>query len=256
LAHIEHGDINASSSAYERALFLFREQGDEHGAMTSLSNLAWVHFYRGDYSTALANNEVAHEFYIRHNNRRNAAITLRGIGLARLRLGAPLGAITCLNEALGEFSDLGLDLDSAMTLNGLGEAHLMLNEPRAAQRCHGKAIALSRRCGSGFEEARAHEGLGACAEALGDDVRRFRHWQLALAGYARLNAPHAEPLRAWLSSKPGARCGHEGESHDASRHRSRDFLTSSRYGKEIAPLATTAGRRDPGRSSVPVRRAV
>jgi tetratricopeptide (TPR) repeat protein len=205
LAHIERGDIDASSSAYERALNLFREQGDQHGAMTSLSNLAWVHFYRGDYQAALANSEVAHAFYVRDNNRRNAAITLRGIGLAELWLGGPLRAITCLNEALAEFADLGLDLDSAMTLNGLGEAYLMLNEPRAARRSHRKAITLSRRCGSGFEEARAHEGLGACAEALGDDVRRFRYWQLALAGYARLNAPHTERLRAWLSSKPAVR---------------------------------------------------
>ena len=66
-------------------------------------------------------------------------------------------------------------------------------EPAAALDRHRAALALARQTGDRYEQARAHDGL---ARALGDAGRpeADEHRQQALAGYAALGVPPADPV--------------------------------------------------------------
>jgi tetratricopeptide (TPR) repeat protein len=202
LAAIEQGQSRLAQDCYQRALALFGQVGDEHGETTARANLAWIHFGAGRYREFLGELWLAHAFYEQNGSRRNAAITLRGIGLGEIEVGEFAGAVEHLEQVREVFGELELGLDLAMTLNALGEAHGRGGEPDWAGRCHREALEVSLRCGSAFEAARAHHRLGDLVAAAGDLPGARGHWEEATHGYGLLNAPQVGEVRARLA-RPG-----------------------------------------------------
>jgi len=173
--------------------------GNEHGVYTAQANDAWILFSARRYGDFLHQITPALDFYRRTGARRNAAITLRGVGLAEAATGQATEAVAHLREALGVFTELDLRLDTAMALNGLGDAHLEAGEPDAAWQAYGRAVEAARLCGSPFEEARAHYGLGLIAFDRDDRATAQEHLRTALAGYEELNAPQAAAVHRALT---------------------------------------------------------
>ncbi|WP_339156302.1 ATP-binding protein [Actinomadura luteofluorescens] len=186
LALIETGDLTGADEHYEQARRLFSVLKDVHGIANALGNHAWIHFYRGEFPQAFDQFSTAFEHYQQAGARRNAAITLRGIGLTEVEMARYDGAVAHLEAALSAFTELDLPLDSAMALNCLGEAHLRRGDMRSAITSLEQAAALSRRCGSRFEEARATRNLARATEAAGDLAAARRNRSRALELYAEL----------------------------------------------------------------------
>lgn len=160
LALVETGDLDGAAENYTLAHRLFQKTGDGHGAANAVANHAWVHYYHGDFAAALGQFGTALDYYTGSGARRNAAITLRGIGLAEVGLGRYQAAIGHLEAALATLESLDLRLDTAMALNCLGEAFLRGGSPGAATAYLERAVSVSRGCGSRHEEARAVHNLG------------------------------------------------------------------------------------------------
>lgn len=190
LAAIEQNRLDVAARRYEAALALFREVGDRYGEHTAIANLAWLAFADGRYEEFVADLRTAFEFYDAHQERRNAAITLRGMALGELAAGRPRDAVEHLHAALAEFQALGgLPLDVAMTFNNLGEAYAADGALAEARRSHEEAVVIARDAGTTFEEARARLRLGDLAAAAGDTTAALAEWRAASTIYGDLRSP-------------------------------------------------------------------
>ena len=205
LAFMEQHDTQRAAEHYVQARELFIEVGDEHGENTARANLAWIHYEKRDYRNFLDEMRPVYDFYRRAGSERNAAITLRGIGLAEAELGRTHQATTALLAALEVFERLDLRMDAAMTFNALGEFYQRTGDGRRAIEALDRAVVVARRSGSTFEQARAHHRLGQLAATSGNRAEARIQLALALEGYRSLRAPQAELVRAELEAQSGGR---------------------------------------------------
>ncbi|GAA0902377.1 tetratricopeptide repeat protein [Virgisporangium aurantiacum] len=159
LAYLELGQPGTAAHHYRRAVELADRARDMHGAMTARANFAWLRFTQRRFAEFLIEIAPAYSFYVRSAARRNAAITLRGIGLAEGELGRLGDAVAHLHQALATFVALNLRLDAAMTLNALGDAYRLSGAADAAAEAYQQGLDASEACGSRFEQARARRGL-------------------------------------------------------------------------------------------------
>ncbi|TCO62670.1 tetratricopeptide repeat protein [Actinocrispum wychmicini] len=167
VAYVDRGERDQAAACYQRALGLFRVVGDEHGLSNCLVNLAWVRHYQGNHAVALRDMWRAVEFYRHAASAGNAAITLRGIALMQVDMGAVTYAIRHAADSLAAFRRLGMTLDAVLALNILGHAYFKVGNHTRAAACYREAIALSEQNGSRSEAARAELGLSRIATAAG-----------------------------------------------------------------------------------------
>lgn len=198
IAHVDSGDLVAAQSCYQQALAVFTTLGDEHGRISATANLGWVHHYRGDQASAMEHLRAAVRFHRRTGTGRTMAITLRGIALVAVELGATADAVAHAGEALAIFESLGLHLDSAMTWNSLGWAHFRAGRHSHADTAYQRAVVLGRRADSVHEVARAEIGLGNVAAADNRPSDAQRYWALADSHGLSLNATTVGEVRAQL----------------------------------------------------------
>lgn len=205
LAKLESGDPGAAEECYRQARRLFATAADPHGETTARGNSAWLLFEAGRFAEFVAAMRPVLEFYREMGSERNAAITLRGIGLAESFLGLTSESIVHLRAALEVFTSLGSPLDIAMTWNALGEVHQRCGEAARASEAFAMALASAAEAGSGYERARARHRLGQLALAGGDLAAAQRYLEAAVLGYENLGAPEAGPARQDLSRLTGGR---------------------------------------------------
>ena len=210
LAYVELGRLDDAAEQYRLAVALADRAGDQHTSQNARANLAWLHFSRHEYSRFLTEIQPAYEFYRTSGSLRNAAITLRGIGLAEGELRRVNEAVTHLRSALEIFDRLGLLLDVAMTFNALGDAHRRAGHDRAADDAYRQGLHAAERCGSVFERARAHHRLGEVAHRRGEVTVAVEHWRLAVTGYQDLGAPEGTEVRRLLTGDTGFRSPSDG----------------------------------------------
>lgn len=201
LAHLERQATQSAAGYYEQARELFTAVGDAHGEHTARANLAWLHYERRDYQSFLDEMRPVYDFYRRERSERNAAITLRGIGLAEAELGRTSEAIADLQAALEVFERFDLRMDAAMAFNALGETYQRTGDVGRATEALNRAIVISQGSGSTYEQARAHHRLGELADGTGNTNEARRQWNLALEGYHALRAPQAAQIRARLAGR-------------------------------------------------------
>ncbi|MFK0248389.1 ATP-binding protein [Amycolatopsis azurea] len=179
VAHVDRGDLDEASAYYGQALALFRSIGDGHGETTTLAHSGWAEHYRGNHDGALRDLRQAHTSYLRDGNRRNAAITGRGIALALTAIGRPAEAAELAGDTLSVFDELGLDLDAAMALNCVGWAWYHTKRHDLAASAYRAAAERAEACGSRYETARAYTGLGNIAAAEGSPAMAAELWERA-----------------------------------------------------------------------------
>ncbi|WP_091287814.1 ATP-binding protein [Amycolatopsis xylanica] len=179
VALVDSGDVEAAFACYDEALTLYRELGDEHGESMALAHRAWADHYSGKHTEALRDFQHAQAFYARTGNRRNAAITDRGIALVLIPLGRAPEAAALAASTLTTFNELGLDLDAAMALNCLGWAWFHAGHHDRATTAYHDAADRARACGSSYETARAYTGIGNIAAARGEHALAADFWERA-----------------------------------------------------------------------------
>jgi len=196
-------DRIAATAHYQRALAIFDAVGDEHGAVSTRVNLAWLAYAAGQYDDFVRELIAAHAFYVHTGAQRNAAIALRGIALGETALGNTDRAIAHLHEVEIAFVQLGLDHDLVMTVNALGEAYARSGDAERARAYHQRALDLGARRGGAFEMARADHRLGELAARDGDVEDARLHWHRAYQTYVELDAIQAAELARLLDLHGG-----------------------------------------------------
>jgi tetratricopeptide (TPR) repeat protein len=179
VAHADRGDLTTAIEYYQRCLSVYQDLDDQHGVVNTISNLAWARLYLGEYGLALDGLRTALKHYRRLGNRRNAAITLRGIALLETELDICPAAVKHARKARDEFISLGLELDVVMSLNCMAWAQFLMGEYQTAADSYHEALASAEKCGSRYETARALTGLGNVRQAQGDRDAAVTLWARA-----------------------------------------------------------------------------
>jgi len=205
LACLEQGAADLAAGYYREARRLFAEVSDPHGENTARANLAWLLFGKNRFAEFIAEMRPVLYFYREAGAERNAAITLRGIGLAEAELGLISESVADLRQALNVFARLGLRLDTAMTWNGLGETYQRADDGQLAAAAFAEALTTSEQSGSEYEQARAHHRLGQLAAAAGDRDSAREHLARAVDRYRQLGAPQAAEVQTELDNLDGYR---------------------------------------------------
>ncbi|WP_245241589.1 tetratricopeptide repeat protein [Streptomyces sp. NEAU-H3] len=200
VAHSDRGDLTMAVGYFQQALVLYQGLGDEDGVVNSVSNLAWAELYLGEYEKCMAGLRTALKYYRRMENRRNAAITLRGIALLEAEIQLYPSAVKHAQQARAEFHSLGLELDAVMSVNCAAWAHFRSGDHRAATADYKEALALAESCVSSYEGARALTGLGNISWARGHHEAATELWRRADALYGGLEPVMLGEARVRLAS--------------------------------------------------------
>lgn len=177
VAFVDNGDLEAAIACYDDALAIYRELDDGHGENMTLAHRAWADHYCGKHTEALRDFQQAQAFYTRMGNRRDAAITDRGIALVLIPLVRAAEAAALASSTLTAFDELGLDLDAAMALNCLGWAWFHAGHYDRATVAYHDAAERAQACGSSYETARAYTGIGNIAAARGEHDLAADFWE-------------------------------------------------------------------------------
>ncbi|MFI0718523.1 tetratricopeptide repeat protein [Streptomyces sp. NPDC021224] len=200
VAHSDRGDLTVAVDCFKQSLSVYQELGDDHGIVNAISNLAWTELYLGNHEASMDGLRTALRYYRLMRNKRNAAITLRGIALLEAELGMGPAAVRHAQEARAEFQALGLELDAVMSVNCAAWAHFREGDHPAARACYDEALALAGRCASRYEQARALTGLGNIHRAAGEDEKAAELWSHADALYGGLEPIMLGEARVRLAS--------------------------------------------------------
>ncbi|MCG7524099.1 tetratricopeptide repeat protein [Streptomyces sp. OfavH-34-F] len=179
VAHSDRGDLTMAVDCFRQALALYQELEDDAGVVTSVSNLAWAELYLGEYKASMVGLHTALKYYRRTENRRNAAITLRGIALLEAELDRCSAAVEHAGQARAEFHALGLELDAVMSVNCAAWAYFCSGDHRSAAARYEEALTLAESCASSHEQARALTGLGNIRWANGHRQAATDLWERA-----------------------------------------------------------------------------
>ncbi|GAA4531028.1 helix-turn-helix domain-containing protein [Amycolatopsis samaneae] len=196
VALVDRGELDEASARYREALGVYRELGDEHGEHTVLAHHAWALHYQGEHENALRDLRIARDHYERTGNRRNAAITTRGIALTLTALERATDAAALAEQVLPVFDELGLALDAAMTQNCLGWAWFHTDRHDRATAAYHDAATRALACGSAYETARAYTGLGNVAATRGEPEVAAVFWARADETYPDLDPVMVGEARA------------------------------------------------------------
>ncbi|GAB2887688.1 tetratricopeptide repeat protein [Streptomyces mayteni] len=140
----------------------------------------------GEYEISLLGLQAALNHYRRLGNRRNSAITLRGIALIEAELELFPKAVKHARQACEEFHAMGLELDVVMSVNCVAWAHFRSGDLQVAGDEYEEALSLAETCGSRYEMARALTGLGNIRQTSGDLEKAAELWARADTLYGGL----------------------------------------------------------------------
>src|SRR4051794_4110717 len=185
----EEREMKPAVEAYSRALALWQEIGDPYREAALLNERGITRSYIGEVDAAREDLQNALAQWQLAGDRYGEAMTRNGLCYLKASGSLP-EALTCLQEPLALFHDLGDLRQEAGVRNIFGGIYDLLGEPGSAQASYEKALALWRQLGVPIEEARTLNNLAVLHRVLGE-------WQEALRLYVQ--------AREVLASSPGDR---------------------------------------------------
>ena len=188
------------ATAHVRTVLELAGDHDLGSRATALVLLGHNHRLKGEFEVALRYLREGVEVETRHER-------VRGIGLARRRVGEVLVEMGRLGEAIEELQEaealLDNAIDKARARMFLSRAILHSGRFDEAARLADGVLADVRDAGSPLHVADAFELMAEIAERRGDLVRARDHYRSALACYGESFDPNADRVRDRLAALDG-----------------------------------------------------
>jgi non-specific serine/threonine protein kinase len=128
-------DVDATQTAYESALDLYREMGDREGEIEALYNLSSVPVMRGDIQESRRRLEASLALARQIERWDLVAQSRLYLSSMTATLGDPQSALTLLEEALTFFRSEGNSFGLGGALIGLAKVHGLLGQYQAGRAC-------------------------------------------------------------------------------------------------------------------------
>lgn len=189
LAHSQLNKPEEAMRLYTRARAEFLAADDVYGENNVVANQSWLAYDSEDFEVALGLSKTAWAFYLRHDQKFNAAIALDLIARCKFRLGMWKESEERFLQALESFVELDFrDGDIAQLLSHLGRVQLVRGRTEAATETFYEAIQRARFGKAPREEAVAFEGISEAAAASGNLVESNAHRAAAIALFEEVGA--------------------------------------------------------------------
>jgi predicted ATPase/class 3 adenylate cyclase len=168
------GDYATAQSAYEEALAIYRESGDEHQVADAVYNLATVLPLRGDIGSALPLLEEAVQLHEKLGNTEMALGMKANAGYLMMMQGDLARARPLLEEGLASMEKTGDSFRIAGAHHTIGQLERRSGNLAEATGHYREAIDLFRRAGDAASMLEPIEGIALVASAGGDHERALR----------------------------------------------------------------------------------
>ena len=137
-------DYDATLSLHRAALGVYRELGDQKGAITALTGMGFAERHRGDHTAARSWFEQSLEACRRLGDKWRSAAAMSNLANALDALGEHAPASTMLQEAAGLFREIGDRSGVAWSLNHLGDSARDRGDLIEARRAYLEALTMFR----------------------------------------------------------------------------------------------------------------
>ncbi len=169
-------DLDIAQARYQRALPMFRNEGDALGAANCIKGIGDVELARSDHEAALAWYQEALPLYQRSGSVLGEANCIKSVGDIALECSAHEVAKARYEEALSLYQEAESVLGEANCIKSLGDVELARFDYQAAWARYKKALSL-------YQQVRSLLGEANCIQCLGDvELARSDH-EAALARY-------------------------------------------------------------------------
>ena len=192
------GDFVRAQEAAGQSLELYRQVGDDHGAIEALIFLSLVSAEGGDYERAVELAAETRDLCRRTDEKAHLAGATANLGLYALMRGQAAEARAYTSEALEAFRSLGHERGIAFVLENLGVIELFDGRLDHAFEHLRDSLAWSRALGSPVGVVNALIGLAGVEVARGDPARAARILGAADALREESGAAQLEALEARL----------------------------------------------------------
>ncbi|WP_455351170.1 AfsR/SARP family transcriptional regulator [Streptomyces sp. SYSU K217416] len=188
----------AGEAYLQKAIEIFRADGNRPGEASALCNLSRIRLSLGRTASAVELAKQGIEIYDRLGLALRLANGRYALGLALTQAGRLPEALDQLTQALGIFHENRQPLWEGVSHFRLAEVHLAANRATLAAAHAEQAIAL-RGIGGEWRRGTVLTVLGKALSQLGQPDRARACWQEALTIYEQLGSEEAAEARALLS---------------------------------------------------------
>ncbi|MGA7671254.1 MAG: tetratricopeptide repeat protein, partial [Nitrolancea sp.] len=169
--HLRHGETELARIAYEGALSVREEQGDQWGVAISIMSLARVAHATGDYARAIELYESSRAMFLTTGDSENAALSLCRRADISLELGEFEVAERLLQDGLNEFRAVGNRVYLNECLINLGRVEIERGNLAVARELLAQALTSAQQLHALREVTSALEGFALLAAIHGQAKR-------------------------------------------------------------------------------------
>ncbi len=179
--HERSGDLQRALKLHQQALAIAKRVGDRLGEGATFNNIGWVYANLGQYSRALEFYQQALSISKQVNNRSQEGAIRNNIGWVYANLGQYSTALESYQQALVIIKEVGNRFQESAALNNIGWVYSNLGQYDKALKSHQQALAISREVRDRPEEGRALRSIGEIYAKLGQYDKTLEFYQQALA---------------------------------------------------------------------------
>jgi len=174
------GRFTEARHAGERAMHIFRTDGDQMGEARTLQELGFIHWKENDFSTALAYNRSALDLYRRLGDIEGEASSLHNLAEIHRGLGSPSQALAMYERAMNLHWARGALRAQSLSLYGMAHAYRQVGQHEPALQRYQQALSCSQKSGDRLMVSRVHHALAYLRWATGAQQEAVEHMQKAL----------------------------------------------------------------------------
>jgi predicted ATPase/DNA-binding SARP family transcriptional activator len=167
----EQGEFESARTAFDQALELARELGDQSQIAAALANLGNLAFFEGNSEEARRLYRESLETALALGDLRRQAVACENLGLLELDGDRPGEAVQLLQEAVASARSSGDEHQVASSLRALAAARLEMRELECADDHLGESLELAQRIGDLIIVAQGLETAAGIAGVRGDAER-------------------------------------------------------------------------------------